>query len=127
MDPQRHHRPIHSLSDVQRSLVDRRPTRGDAMTNIDDIFGHFPGRPSHSDFWKLSSIILRHDGKASEENGAVPAIAAEVPIDLDALIYMATQRALRMGLGPNGAAIWIDAFLAGAAFGKEALDKSEDL
>lgn len=82
----------------------------------------FPGRPQHPDFWRISEIILQHDGDATEGGKGLDEIAAEVPVDPASLLYHARQRALRMlgGGAPTAmVTMWLDGFLAGARFGKQ--------
>jgi hypothetical protein len=81
----------------------------------------FPERPQSEDFWKLSEILLKHDGAAGEGEG-VESVIHRYLDDEDALIYMATHRAMRITSDPETrallAAIFIDGFMAGAAFTK---------
>lgn len=68
--------------------------------NISDVFGNFPQRPDHKDFWRLSSIILKLDGRMKEattedEKQAVWDDNVDRWVDSDSLNYMAMQRAMR--------------------------------
>lgn len=54
-----------------------------------------PDRPDSPDFWRLSETVLQFDGAASEDGMDLDEIA-EGRIDLDALNYMAEQRAMRL-------------------------------
>jgi hypothetical protein len=82
----------------------------------------FPDRPQSETFWKLSEILLKHDGAASEGDD-VESVIHDYIDDEDALIYMATHRAMRVTSDPDTrallAALFIDGFMAGAAFAKE--------
>lgn len=61
----------------------------------------FPDRPQHPDFWRLSEIILKQDGRvediASREDAEafVPRMIQE-QIDQNSLEYMSMMRAHRM-------------------------------
>jgi hypothetical protein len=84
-----------------------------------DAFDPHPGRPDHPDFWKLSDVILQQDGKTEDEDFDLAAWVSEV-CDLDVVFYMAMQRGLRMGVPPGVAfPLWLDAFMAGAAYAKK--------
>lgn len=67
--------------------------------STDDIFGAFPGRPDHNDFWKLSDIILKLDGRMQEatedEKEKVWRENIARWVDEDSVNYMAMQRAMR--------------------------------
>lgn len=84
----------------------------------------FPRRPTHPDFWVLSRIIIDQDNRA--EGHAVPfeELISQV-VDAQSVIYMASQRAMRARMlltsGPierRLTSLWLDAFMAGAAFQK---------
>lgn len=82
----------------------------------------FPHRPQSQDHWRLVEVVNRLDGEAREGGRSPDDIAATV-IDPEALTYMAIQRGLRMEMATGGAvpadkaaAIWFDAFMAGAEF-----------
>lgn len=99
--------------------------------DIGDVFGDFPSRPTHDDFWKLSSAVLRLDGRMedfSEPEGdeqQVGQVLSEY-CDPESLVYMAQQRSLRLfhlhpELKKNSVEImqvlltsYIDGFCAGA-------------
>lgn len=95
-------------------------------------FEGFPGRPDHPDFWKLSDIVLMHDGRMEDAStpreaaDAVEKIVAQF-IDPSSLTYMALQRALRnfgfetkqdlidnQDLIARSMALYLDAFAVGA-------------
>lgn len=81
----------------------------------------FPGRPDHPDFWLLAEVVTNQDNKS--ENVSTKEEQLGQVADPDSLLYVAQQRALR-ALGPKAstgqlarmAAVWLDAFMAGAAF-----------
>lgn len=87
---------------------------------------NYPERPNHPDFWVLSRIIIDQDKRA--EGHAVPfeEMIARV-VDVKSVTYMASQRALRAAgaVVPSRytlarlQAVWLDAFLAGAAYQAE--------
>lgn len=87
----------------------------------------FPDRPDHPDFWRLSSAVLAIDAHACEDGMTVPEIVGDL-VDIDVLEYFARHRTgtamalLRLPalLAPALQAIWVDAFVAGAQFGKDA-------
>lgn len=95
--------------------------------NINDIFGHHPGRPDHPDFWRLSETVLKLDGRLAEDPTAFESTVGEV-VDLETCTYMAKQRAMRvmMHLGIDFdtttgrqllaalASAWIDGFMVGS-------------
>lgn len=67
---------------------------------MEEVFGSFPSRPSHPDFWSLSEIVLSLDGAMSERGDADPEdvlvqMASEVG-DPNSISYLATQRAMRV-------------------------------
>lgn len=88
-----------------------------------DLFGGFPNRPDHPDFWKLSNVVLWMDG-ACEDEGGFKRVMAEAGVDARSLVYMAHQRAMRAYNGTDQAtlmaltAVYLDAFLAGVHFVK---------
>lgn len=85
----------------------------------------FPERPTHPDFWRMSEVILQHDGEATEGDQSMEEIVKDT-VDLQSLTYFAMQRAgtscQKMGLpealAPALASVWMDAFLAGTKFQK---------
>jgi len=82
----------------------------------------FPGRPEHPDFWRLSSAVLKMDGRVSEDEQSIRAATADV-IDLDSARYMGDQRARlllrKLGYAADPAlvvllqSLWLDGCLAG--------------
>jgi hypothetical protein len=88
----------------------------------------FPQRPSHPDFWILARIVADRDMQADLEQ-PLEEIAQSAGVDMEALLYVAGQRALRAA-GPGATrtikarytAVWMDAFLAGSQFAKEKTD-----
>lgn len=81
----------------------------------------YPDRPQHPDFWHLSEIVLEMDGKFQEEGDKtdIEEYVAE-EIDLDSLMYMGLQRALRIQGMETGmhamATLYIEAFLVGRRY-----------
>jgi len=82
-------------------------------------------RPEHPDFEKLRKVVVYQDQQADSGIG-IPEIV-DGAIDVDALGYMARQRAIRAVrlVGPTSdaitllATIWIDAFVSGVHFQQE--------
>lgn len=79
-------------------------------------------RPDHPDFWTLSRLVIDQDNVAE---GATPAEDQFGRIvDPESITYMAHQRALRargmLGLPAVDTsalmAVWLDAFMLGAAY-----------
>jgi hypothetical protein len=91
---------------------------------MDDAFGKIPGRPDHPDFWKLSQIVLRTDGRLEADPDAFRSTVSSV-IDLESLTYFARQRVMRLFPGqPERSTIalmslYMDAFIMGAEFDHE--------
>jgi hypothetical protein len=85
----------------------------------------FPNRPDEPDFWLLSRLIIDQDARAENDTIPFEDRIAEV-VSPKSLTYMASQRALRAqellkGRGRTDAhtgltALWVDAFMAGAAY-----------
>lgn len=107
--------------------------------DLNDILGDGSNRPSHPDFWKLSDVCLKLDSGLDPSNPDEEAKQEqfltrlkEIGVDVDSLVYTATQRAFR-ALGvktqqdlaiklPQAmmlTSIWIDAFAAGVFFERE--------
>lgn len=99
---------------------------------MDDAFGARPDRPSHPDFWRLSSVVLDIDGQLQEattqtaRNAALARIVAQY-VDQDSLAYVALQRALRALMSTTAtdasdiaklAAVYLDGFITGCAYQK---------
>jgi len=70
--------------------------------NLEDFFGANNARPDHPDFWKLSEIILSLDGAMQEglqEGKEVDDVISEKASEIGdsySIVYMATQRAMRL-------------------------------
>lgn len=90
----------------------------------------FPDRPQHPDFWKLSEIALRLDGKANEGGQTMPEIVTELSVvDLASLEYLALNRAgtalLAIGMPLENvlqsmlAAAMVDGFTIGVLFERQ--------
>ncbi len=83
-----------------------------------DFFGDVPGRPDHDDFWKLAEIVLGMDALMEKPDGFEDAVRA-ASVDMRSLAYLAMQRAARgmqAALVPQGAACWLDGFIAGIRY-----------
>lgn len=117
------------------------------MSAMDDVFGKRPGRVDHPDFWRISEILLRHDGAleklpAEEREAAWKGLVAE-HVDLDSVMYVATQRTLRAldiltmadlrklqrtKAGRRQATLmvtmFVDGFVTGAEFGEQRKDEA---
>lgn len=103
---------------------------------MSDFFGDMlrgpADRPDHPDFWKLSDIVLRHDGPTTDPTtkhlfSMQERIAQE--IDVETLTYMIRNRAgtylQLMGLDDRNpvmvalvSSAWLDAFLVGVEWQK---------
>lgn len=86
----------------------------------------FPERPTHPDFWRMSQVALKHDGRSKEDDGLVRTINEYV--DMDSLLYAAEHRLGNAGLGlamsqpqvkATLLAMYLDAFCLGVGFEKE--------
>lgn len=82
----------------------------------------FTGRPDHPDFWLLSEIV--QDLDAASDDVDIDRLIAPT-IDPESLVYVAIQRILRAMMAVKGyidpdmlAALWVDAFTAGALYQK---------
>lgn len=79
-------------------------------------------RPDHPDFWLLSRLIIDQDNVA--EGATPPEDQFGRVVDPESITYMAHQRALRaagmLGLPAVHTsalmAVWLDAFMLGAAY-----------
>jgi hypothetical protein len=85
-----------------------------------------PGAPDGPDFWRLSEVIL---GLDADSEGDIEAIFADTGYTVEALIYMATQRAMRAineapaprsldDIVATYGATWTDGFIAGIRAGR---------
>jgi hypothetical protein len=80
----------------------------------------------------LSEVIIDQDSRADNKTIPFEDRLSQV-VDPESLIYMAKQRALRV-LGPTAssgqmariASVWLDAFMAGAAFQTKKAQQAED-
>lgn len=115
--------------------------------DLNDFFGPSPGnlRPNHPDFWRLSSIVLKYDGRmdearTQEEKEAVWTNNVQRWVDEDSLNYMAMQRAMRaLGVQTQGElrqhadtiirmnVLYQEAFQFGAEFATEPHVKGTDI
>lgn len=104
--------------------------------DIDDILGGAANRPEHPDFWKLSDVCLKLDSGLDPSNpdeaykeAQFQARLKEIGVDVESLVYTATQRAFRVLNIRNKqdlaiklpqatmlTSIWLDAFAAGVFF-----------
>lgn len=103
------------------------------------LFGNFPERPSHPDFWRISSILLKLDGRmeaATTEDEKEKVWSDNVArwVDGETLNYSAMQRAFRpLGIRTRSDLIahqekaillnvmWQEGFQIGAEFATEPL------
>lgn len=75
----------------------------------------FPNRPDHEDFWRIAAAVQDLDS-AIDDGTPIERVAA---VDLESLMYVAMQRALRMkSQSPAMAAMWLDGFSAGVLYGR---------
>lgn len=85
----------------------------------------FPNRPQHPDFWRIADVLNQLDGESLEGGKDLPEIVVGM-VDLESLIYSASNRAIKqielLGL-PNDTrmraaltATFLNAFLAGVQF-----------
>lgn len=104
-----------------------------------NLFGNFPLRPDHPDFWRISSILLKLDGRmeaATTEDEREKVWADNVArwVDGDTLNYSAMQRAFRpLGIRTQADLVkhqdrvillnvmWQEGFQIGAEFATEPL------
>jgi hypothetical protein len=107
--------------------------------NIEDILGNGSGRPEHPDFWKLSDVCLKLDSgldpsnpNEDEKQAQWEARIKEIGVDIDSLVYTATQRSFRVlnitnreqliekvGVATMLTSVWLDAFAAGAFYERQ--------
>jgi hypothetical protein len=100
-----------------------------------DLFNRPEGAPDGPDFWALSNVVLRQDGRieAAVDSGdieeAYNSVLAEAGVTHEAIHYMAQQRAYRL-LGISTAeeaersarmigamaAMFLDGFMVGSGF-----------
>jgi hypothetical protein len=98
------------------------------MSAMDDVFGELPGRPDHPDYWRISEIVLRHDGAVEEapieeRNAAWMRLIGELVDDLEGLTDVAMKRTM-FALGAQAdyetaakaTASFIDGFATGAEY-----------
>lgn len=100
---------------------------------MDEVFGKRPKRPDHPDFWRISEILLANDGAMDEAQGQDEKDRewrrrTGAVVDIESVTYAGIQRAMRVGsaIDPRGflpikaraaiAALWVDAFVAGAMY-----------
>lgn len=105
---------------------------------MNNLFGNFPQRPDHPDFWRISSILLKLDGRmdAADENGKEKVWSDNVArwVDDATLNYSAMQRAFRpLGIRTGAdlaikgeqavllSVMWMEGFMIGAEFTTEPL------
>lgn len=75
----------------------------------------YPNRPDHPDFWTLSKTVILMDEDATMMG--FKWMVDILPMDMDSLIYVADQRALRaIQLGTLGPSLWLDGFMTGARY-----------
>lgn len=98
------------------------------MSGMDDVFGARSARPNHPDFWRLSEIMLKNDGRmeAASDADKEPVWQTTVSqfVDINSLSYLAVNRAIkaagpkRLELIPVLSALFLDGFIAGCEFTK---------
>lgn len=89
----------------------------------------FPNRPDTADFWLLAEVVQDFDS-AADDGTPIDRLIAPI-VDMDSLVYMAQQRALRAQMADNPliaqsklplevklAGLWMEGFAAGAQFQK---------
>lgn len=87
------------------------------------LFGDFPDRPDHPDFWKLSDVVLQHDGLTEDADFDIQAHLATV-LDPDSLRYMLAARVKRSHDRSGAPALvqaqaaWLDGFMIGVAYAR---------
>lgn len=101
------------------------------MSNLDDIYGPFPGRPDHPDMQTLSEIVVALDNVADNSETFDFAGFIGETVDLESLIYLGLQRGLRMGYITEAQlqkvnALYCDAFMVGVEFGKRRAAEAAD-
>lgn len=81
---------------------------------------HYPDRPTHPDYVRLSEVAQAHDALAEQLNVPVPEILG---IDEESFFYflkhrlgIASQSLHRDFNGPKFAALYLDAFALGKAY-----------
>jgi len=106
--------------------------------DVNDFFGRPDNAPNGPDFWALSDVVLKHDGRIEDaEESEIPdvyeGILAEAGVTHEALHYMAQQRTYRLlglvtqedvdGKDPRLlgalAAMFVDGFIVGSGFERE--------
>lgn len=97
------------------------------MSNLDDIYGPFPGRPNHPDMQTLSEIVVALDNLTTGDGFDFETFVNEV-VNVECLSYLAVQRIMRLGAAPTPmlAGFYCDAFMAGAEFGKRRATEATD-
>lgn len=99
------------------------------MSNLDDTFGPFPGRPDHPDMEILSELVIALDSVTETPDFDFSTFIGET-VDIESLIYLGVQRSLRMfPPGPileRVSALYCDAFLVGVEYGKRLAAKASD-
>jgi hypothetical protein len=95
--------------------------------SLNDVFGHFPDRPDHPDFAKLSDLVLQQDGWSCDENFDYEQLLEQY-VDPKSVAHMATQRATKALANTHRdpavnadlvaalSAIYLDAFVTGYRF-----------
>lgn len=101
------------------------------MSNLDDTYGPFPGRPDHPDMQTLSEIVVALDNQAEAVEKFDFAAHVNKTVDVESLVYLGMQRGLRIGFTLPGqmqaaASLYCDAFLTGAEFGKRRAAEAAD-
>jgi hypothetical protein len=97
------------------------------VSNLDDIYGPFPGRPDHPDMQVLSETIVALDNLTESDDFDFATHVGQI-VDVECLAYLAAQRIMRLGIAPIPLMVgfYCDAFMAGAEFGKRRATEAAD-
>lgn len=97
--------------------------------SMDDLLHdpHFPDRPNHPDYWRLSEIVLQLDAQTLVDEVSIEDQVAK-DVNIDSEFYIAVGRALRFRAKMDGpimspteftafcTALWTEGFLVGCRF-----------
>lgn len=105
------------------------------MSNLDDIYGPFPGRPDHPDMQTLSEIVVALDNMADNAETFDLVAVVNERVDFESLMHLAFQRVLRVGavealsspvMAQVATSLYCDAFMVGAEFGRRRAIEAAD-
>lgn len=100
-------------------------------SGMNEAFGALPNRPDTKEFWRLSELVLKYDGRMDDATDKEVVFRSSVNefIELETLSYVAMQRAMRavgattkaqvaanMPAIATCASMYIDGFVHGCAF-----------